>query len=69
VNAELEALQTSGRVVWDLILGEAGGPSSLVTSLSMVAKEDENRINTVATYGVWWGTDLRWLLPYFIFLN
>jgi hypothetical protein len=37
VDAELEALRTSATLNRDLVLGEADGPSSLVTSLSMVA--------------------------------
>jgi hypothetical protein len=69
VDAELEALRTSATLVWDVILGEAGGPSSLVMSLSMVAEEVENWINTTAANGVWWGTDLCWSPPYCISLN
>jgi hypothetical protein len=49
-------LWTSATLVQDLILGEAGGPSSPAMSLSMVAEEIENRINTVAANGVQWGT-------------
>jgi hypothetical protein len=56
VDAELEALRTSATLVWDVILGEAGGPSSLATSLSMVAEEVENWINTTVANGVRWGT-------------
>jgi uncharacterized protein with NRDE domain len=56
VDAELEAIWTSTTLVWDLVLGEAGLPSSLVTSLSMAAEDVENQINTVTTNGVWWGT-------------
>jgi hypothetical protein len=56
VDAKLEAQRTSAALVWDLILGEAGRLSSLVTSLSMVVEETENRINTAAANGVWWGS-------------
>jgi predicted ABC-class ATPase len=35
--------------VWDLVLGSAGGSTSLAASL---AEEVENQINTVATNGV-----------------
>jgi hypothetical protein len=52
----LEALRAFATLVCDLILGKTGGPSSLMTSLSMVAEKVENRINTVAANGVWWGT-------------
>jgi hypothetical protein len=58
VDAELEGLWTSVALVRDLILGEAGGPSSLATSLSMVVEEAENRINTVAINGVRWGDSI-----------
>jgi hypothetical protein len=56
VDAKLEALWTSAALVWDLVQGEADGPSSLATSLSTVAKEVESQINTTAANGVRWGT-------------
>jgi hypothetical protein len=51
-DAELEALWTSAALVWDLVLGKASGPSSLVMSLSMAEEEVENRINIAAANGV-----------------
>jgi hypothetical protein len=42
--------------VRDLALGNVGEPSSLGTSLSMVAELLESRINTTAANGVHWGT-------------
>jgi hypothetical protein len=56
VNAKLEALWTFTVFVWDLVLGSAGGSSSLEASLAMVAEEVENRINTTVANGVRWGT-------------
>jgi hypothetical protein len=55
-NAKLEALWTFAAFVWDLVLGSAGGSSSLEASLAMVAEEVENRINTTVANGVRWGT-------------
>jgi hypothetical protein len=49
-------LRTSAALVLDLVLGEAGGLSSLATSLSMVVEKVENWINTTATNGVQWGS-------------
>jgi hypothetical protein len=69
VDAELEVMQTFAALVRDLILGEASGPSSLAMSLSMVAEEVENWINTTAANGVRWGTNLCWSPPYRISLN
>jgi hypothetical protein len=48
-NAELQALRTSAVFVRDLVLGSAGGSTSLAASL---VEEVENQINTVATNGV-----------------
>jgi hypothetical protein len=61
VDAELEALWTSAAHVQDLVLGDVDGPSSLVMSLSMMAKEVEGQINTVAANGVQWGTRSAWV--------
>jgi hypothetical protein len=55
-DTELEALSTSAALVRDLVLGEAYGPSSLATSLSMAEEVVENRINTVTANGVRRGT-------------
>jgi hypothetical protein len=38
VDAELETLRISTTCVWDLVLGNVDGPSSLAASLSMVAE-------------------------------
>jgi hypothetical protein len=66
VDAELEALRTSAALVQDLVLGEVGGPSSLVMSLSMVVEEVENWINATAPNAVWWGTQSYRLLAFFL---
>jgi hypothetical protein len=55
-NAELEALRTFAAFVRDLVLVRADRSSSLAASLYIVVEEVENRINTVATNGVRWGT-------------
>jgi hypothetical protein len=52
VDDELEVMWTSAALVQDLVLGKANGPSSLVTSLSMVVDEVESQINTAATIEV-----------------
>jgi hypothetical protein len=56
VNVELEAMWTSATLVQDLVLGDVDTPSSLVASLSMVAKLLECWIDTMVTNGVHWGT-------------
>jgi hypothetical protein len=56
MNAELEALQTSAALVWDLILGDASGSSSLVVFLAMVEEEVEKWVNAAVDIGVRWGT-------------
>jgi hypothetical protein len=56
VDAELEALWTSATRVWDLVLDNINGPSSLAASLSTVVELLEGRIDTAATNGVRWGT-------------
>jgi hypothetical protein len=56
VDPELEALQTSAALIWDLVLGNDDGPSSLVASLSMVAELLKGWIDTADTNGVHWGT-------------
>jgi hypothetical protein len=56
VDAELEALWTSATRVWDLVLDNIDGPSSLAASLSTVVELLEGWIDTAATNGVRWGT-------------
>jgi hypothetical protein len=51
VNAELEALQTSAARVQDLVLDNIDGPSSLATSLSMVAELLEGQIDVTTANG------------------
>lgn len=48
----MEALWTSTTLVWDLVLGDVDGPSSLAASLSMVAELFKDRIETVVANGV-----------------
>jgi hypothetical protein len=52
VDAELEALQTSVAQVWNLVLDNANGSSSLAASLPMVVELLKGGINTAATNGV-----------------
>jgi hypothetical protein len=56
VDAELEALWTSVARVWDLVLDNIDGPSSLAVSLSMVAELLEGQIDATTANGVRWGT-------------
>jgi hypothetical protein len=56
VDAKLEALQTLAAWVWDLVLDNIDGPSSLLAYLSMVVKLLEGQIDVVAANGVCWGT-------------
>jgi hypothetical protein len=55
VDVKLEALRASAALVRDLVLGGAGGSSSLVASLATVVEEVGKRINAIATNGVRWG--------------
>jgi hypothetical protein len=55
MDVELEALRTSASFVWDMILGDASGSSSLAASLSIVAEEVEKWVNAAATNGIRWG--------------
>jgi hypothetical protein len=66
VDAELETLCISTTCVWDLVLGNVDGPSSLAASLSMVAELLEGRIDTMVANGVCWGPDMHWLPLYHI---
>jgi hypothetical protein len=52
----LEALWTSVARVWDLVLDNIDGPSSLAVSLSMVAELLEGQIDATTANGVCWGT-------------
>jgi hypothetical protein len=54
-DAELETLRTLAARLWDLVLGGANGPSSLVVSMSAVTELLEGRIDVAATNGVRWG--------------
>jgi hypothetical protein len=51
-DAELGALLASSALVWDLVLGGAGGSSPVATSLATVVEEVEKWINAAATKGV-----------------
>jgi hypothetical protein len=55
-EAELEDLQSLAAWVWDLVLDDANGPSSLVVSMSSVAKLLESRIEAEATNEFRWGS-------------
>jgi hypothetical protein len=52
----MEAMWTSTTLVWDLVLGNVDGPSSLAASLSMVAELFKGRIETAVANGVYWGS-------------
>jgi hypothetical protein len=51
VDVKLVALQTLVALVWDMVLGNVDGPSSLAASLSMVAKLHNGQIHIVAANG------------------
>jgi hypothetical protein len=55
VDNKLEALQTLAALIWDLVLGSVGGPSSLAASVCIVAELLEGQIDTAAADGVRWG--------------
>jgi hypothetical protein len=55
-DTKLEALRTSAARVWDLVLDDADGSSSLDVSLSIVVELLEGRIDSTAANGVCWGT-------------
>jgi hypothetical protein len=38
VDNKLEALRTLAALIWDLVLGSVGGPSSLAASMCIVAE-------------------------------
>jgi hypothetical protein len=52
VDAMLEGLWAFLALVWDLVLGDVDGPSSLVVSLSMVVDLFESQIDTATINGV-----------------
>jgi hypothetical protein len=67
VDAEREVLQTLAAWIRDLVLDNADGPSSLETSISMVAELLEGWVDVAASNGVHWGTQsaLVAALPHF----
>jgi hypothetical protein len=52
VDVMLEGLWAFLALVWDLVLGDVDGPSSLVVSLSMVVDLFESQIDTATINGV-----------------
>jgi hypothetical protein len=52
VDAELEALCTLAARVWDLVLDNINGPSSLPASMSMMVELLKGQIDAAATNGV-----------------
>jgi hypothetical protein len=58
VGLELEDLRTLATQVWDLVLDNADGPSSLAASLSIVAEFLEGQVDATTANGVHWGTRL-----------
>jgi hypothetical protein len=67
VDAEREVLQTLAAWIRDLVLDNADGPSSLATSISMVAELLEGWVDVAASNGVHCGTQsaLVAALPHF----
>jgi hypothetical protein len=67
VDAEWEVLQTLAAWIRDLVLDNADGPSSLATSISMVAELLEGWVDVAASNGVHCGTQsaLVAALPHF----
>jgi hypothetical protein len=55
VDAELEALCALVVLVWDLVLGDVDGPSSLAASMSMAAELLEDGVENAAANRVCWG--------------
>jgi hypothetical protein len=60
-DAELETLRTLVARVQDLVLGGAGGPSSLAASMSTMVEQLEGQIDNTAANVVHWGPVLHWL--------
>jgi hypothetical protein len=52
VDVMLEGLWAFLALVWDLVLGDVDGPSSLVVSLTMVVDLFESQIDTATINGV-----------------
>jgi hypothetical protein len=52
VDVMSEGLWAFLALVWDLVLGDVNGPSSLVVSLSMVVDLFESQIDTATINGV-----------------
>jgi hypothetical protein len=52
VDVMSEGLWAFLALVWDLVLGDVDGPSSLVVSLSMVVDLFESQIDTATINGV-----------------
>jgi hypothetical protein len=67
VDAELDALWTSAMRVWDMVLDNVDGPSSLVASVSRAVDLLEGQIDAMAANGVHWGPVLCWLPSCHIF--
>jgi hypothetical protein len=55
LGVELEALQTLVARVWDLVLHNTDGPSSLATSLSMTQELLKGHVSATTTNGICWG--------------
>jgi hypothetical protein len=56
VEAELEDMRSSAALVRDLVLGDVGGSSLMVTSMSAVTEQLEGWIDTATTNRVCWGS-------------
>jgi hypothetical protein len=55
-NIELEALWNSATRVWDLVLEQVDGPSSLAVSLSSAAELLKGRIDVATANRIRWDT-------------
>jgi hypothetical protein len=55
-NAELEALRTSAARIWDMVLDNADGSSSLTASMSTAVELPEGWIDATTTKSVRWRT-------------
>jgi hypothetical protein len=63
VDTELEALRNSVVRVWDLVLDNINGLTSLAASLSIVVELRKARLTLWLLTGSTGGPDLRWLPP------
>jgi hypothetical protein len=52
----MEALLTFAPRVWDMVLDNANGPSSLAASMSMAVELLKGRMDATAANGVRWGS-------------